>query len=210
MARLMARRLLRRLSSLIGRSKDDAVSDPRFGRGTYGRPTILDWGEGAKLKIGQFCSISAGVQIFLGGEHRPDWVTTYPFNVLRSRWAGIAGHPRTKGDVVIGSDVWLGRECVILSGVTIGDGAVVGARALVTRSVAPYEMVGGNPARRIGFRFDDETIERLLRVAWWDFDDQTIDRLVPLLLSSEVHSFLDAAENERRLQSADSAPHVSG
>lgn len=112
-----------------------------IGRGTYGSPRVLNWGEGAKLEIGAYCSIAAGVTIFLGGEHRVDWVTTYPFNVLWDCASHITGHPATKGDVTIGHDVWLGRNATILSGVAIEDGAVVGCNALVTKPVPAYGIV---------------------------------------------------------------------
>src|SRR5690606_15718598 len=130
----LVRSIKRRALILLGR--EQKLRDPRFGRGTYGTPEIHDWGEGAKLTIGNFCSIASGVEIFLGGEHRTDWVTTYPFNLLRESGKGIAGHPRSKGDVWIGSDVWLAHQSVILSGVSIGHGAVVGARAVVSKNIA--------------------------------------------------------------------------
>ena len=108
-----------------------------IGAHTYGAPLVRWWGEPANLSIGRFCSIADDVQIFLGGNHRTDWVTTYPFPVFRA-WheaRGIAGHPATRGDVHIGHDVWLGSGSVILSGVTIGHGAVIGCRAVVSRDV---------------------------------------------------------------------------
>lgn len=167
----------------------------QIGKDTYGNPRILSWGEGAILKIGSFCSIAEGVQIFLGGEHRTDWVTTYPFNVLWEAGEPIKGHPKTKGDVLIGNDVWIGAEAVILSGVRIGDGAVVGARAVVSRDVSPYTIVAGNPARAVKKRFKDETIQRLLDVRWWDWQDDRLEKALPLLLSSDIEAFLEAVES---------------
>ena len=169
----------------------------RFGRGTYAsRLKIHSWNEGSTLSIGAYCSIADGVQIYLGGEHNIDWVTTYPFSVLRKSASHIVGHPRTKGSVVIGNDVWIGKEAMILSGVKIGDGAVVGARALVTKAVQPYAIVAGNPAHEIGKRFDDRAIERLLEIKWWDWDANRIDKAIPLLLSSDIDAFLKAVEND--------------
>jgi chloramphenicol O-acetyltransferase type B len=165
-----------------------------IGRGTYGDANILTWGEGAVFKIGAFCSIAAGVKIFLGGEHRVDWVTTYPFNRLWESGEGIPGHPRTKGDVVIGNDVWIGTEAIIMSGVTIGDGAVVAARSVVTKDIEPYAIYAGNPARLIKKRFDEETIRSLREIAWWRFRDEEIERLLPLMLSTDIAAFIAEAK----------------
>lgn len=169
---------------------------PQFdiGRGTYGIPKIRSWREGPTLRIGSFCSIAAGVQIFLGGEHRPDWVTTYPFSLFWEEARHIEGHPRVKGDVVIGSDVWIGTDAMILSGVTIGDGAILGAGAVVAKSIPPYGIAVGNPAHVVRMRFDEETIDRLLTLQWWSWDDEKIKRFLPLMLSDDPHPFLDAAE----------------
>ena len=167
-----------------------------IGRGPYGKPKILEWGEGATLQIGSFCSISAGVQIFLGGEHRVDWVTTYPFNILWEEAHHITGHPKSKGDVHIGNDVWIGREAIIMSGVTIGDGAVIGARTVVTKDVPPYVIVAGNPASIIRKRFDDKIINRLLEIQWWSWEDSRIKKVLPMLLNNEIDVFLEAEKNE--------------
>jgi len=161
-----------------------------IGRHTYGDPAILTWDEGAVLKIGAFCSIAAGVKILLGGEHRTDWATTYPFNVLWESGRHIAGHPKTKGDVIIGNDVCIGIEAVILSGVNIGDGAVIGARSVVAKDVKPYAICVGNPARPVRKRFDEETIRKLLELAWWNFKDEEIEQMLPLMLHTDVRTFI--------------------
>ena len=141
-----------------------------WGRGSYGDPKVLSYGEGAHLQIGQFCSIAEGVTIFLGGEHRPDWVTTYPFNVLRRETAGhVKGHPKTKGDVKIGNDVWIGNSATIMPGIQIGDGAIIATNSVVTKNVEPYSIVGGNPAKLIRDRFDENTIRSLIKLKWWDW-----------------------------------------
>jgi len=160
---------------------------------TYGMPKILSWGEGSRLKIGRFCSISAQVIVFLGGNHRIDWVTTYPFMEFEGEWPeakDIAGHPATKGDVVIGNDVWIGWGTTIMSGVTIGDGAAIGARAVVTQDVEPYSIVGGNPAHLIRKRFDDETIRMLLEIRWWDWPLDRINDNLKILMSNNVSGML--------------------
>jgi acetyltransferase-like isoleucine patch superfamily enzyme/tetratricopeptide (TPR) repeat protein len=159
---------------------------------TYGLP-VIRWPEGARLKIGKFCSIADGVEIFLGGNHNTDWLSTYPFSALSDEWpqaAGIAGHPASKGDVTIGNDVWLGANCVIMSGVSIGDGAVVGTRSVVTKDVAPYSIVAGNPARMVKKRFSPEQISSLLALRWWDWDKEDIARSLPVLCSPHIERFL--------------------
>ena len=165
-----------------------------IGRGTYGAPEIFTWNEGATLKIGAFCSFASGVKLLLGGEHRIDWVTTYPFNVLWENARHITGHPRTKGDVIIGNDVWIGTEAIIMSGVRIGDGAVVAARAVVTKDIEPYAIYGGNPARLLKKRFDEETIQQLLELEWWNFKDEEIERLLPLMLNTDIRAFIAEAK----------------
>lgn len=173
---------------------------PRFGDKfvagafTYGMPTIRSWGEPAVLRVGKFCSIAQNVTVFLGGEHRPDWVTTYPFNALIPQMSYIPGHPRTKGDVVIGNDVWLGDGATILSGVRIGDGAVIGAKALVAKDVPPYAIVGGNPGRVLRYRFEPDVVARLLALRWWDWELSRLEAAIPLLLNDDLESFLRIAE----------------
>lgn len=172
----------------------DKINNPnwKIGDFTYGDPLVLDWGEGTKLHIGKFCSIAEDVKIFLGGNHRADWLSTYPFNKIHSfnDVAGnISGHPLSKGDVIIGNDVWIGFGALILSGVKIGNGAIIGAHALVTKDVEPYEIVGGNPAKHIKFRFSHEVIEKLNAIEWWNRDETQIRSLVKLLCSSRFENF---------------------
>jgi chloramphenicol O-acetyltransferase type B len=199
MKRPLPLRVLARLRrALAGKSEPILLKDrfPQYdiGAGSYGGLKVLEFGEGARLRIGAYCSFAEGVQIFLGGEHRPDWVTTYPFNVLRPEFSAIKGHPHTKGDVVIGSDVWIGREAMIMSGVTIGDGAVIGARAVVARDVPPYGIVVGNPAKLVRHRFEPEVVAKLLAIRWWDWPEDRIMAAIPRLLSGDVAGFASAVE----------------
>lgn len=163
-------------------------------RYTYGLEHIKvrTWGEPTDILIGSFTSIADNVQIFKGGNHNPNWVSTYPFGHLYTDvfpWHG-EGQPSTKGDVVIGSDVWLGSGCTIMSGVTVGDGAVVAANATVTKNVPPYAVVGGNPAKILKYRFTERQIEKLLENPWWELPDEKIKELVPLLCSENVDELI--------------------
>lgn len=150
---------------------------------TYGSPQALSWGEGTELKIGKFCSISSNVTIMLGGEHRPDWITTYPFNSLLPFFQDIKGHPMSKGDVIIGNDVWIGSDVKIMSGVTIEDGCVVASSALVTHNMPAYSIFGGIPAKLIRYRFSAEIIDKLLQIKWWDWSDDDVCKVIPFLQS---------------------------
>jgi tetrahydrodipicolinate N-succinyltransferase len=132
------------------------------------------------------------VFISLDGDHPTDWVTTYP---LSKKFFGVDKHgsPRGKGDVVIGNDVWIGGGVLIMGGVTIGDGAVIGARSVVTHNVNDYEIVAGNPARHIRFRFEPLLIDQLKRVKWWDWQVERVRKYAGLLESGNVKEFLDAS-----------------
>ena len=191
--------IIKKLKKISGIYSFFMNKNPRYaaysiGKFSFGYPKVRTWGENATLKIGNFCSIAPGVNIVLGGEHRVNWVTTYPFNKILHEYKYIKGHPATKGDIIIGNDVWICMNATILSGVTIGDGAVIGANSLVTKDVEPYMIVGGNPAKPIRKRFDQQTIDKLLRIKWWDWDIEKIKRKVPDLLSDQIEQFLDKNE----------------
>jgi acetyltransferase-like isoleucine patch superfamily enzyme len=176
----------------MNKNQSNLYAHYEIGDFTYGVPKVFSWDEGATLKIGRFCSIARGVEIYLGGEHRTDWVTTYPFNALFPDHSGIKGHPKTKGDVVIGNDVWIADGAIIMSGVTIGDGAVIGARSVVIKDVKPYEIVAGNPAVHIKFRFDEKVIQKLLEIKWWNWETSKIDKSVHLLQNDDINGFINA------------------
>jgi chloramphenicol O-acetyltransferase type B len=147
--------------------------------------------EGAdKLVIGSFCSIGSGAAFVMAGNqgHRNDWISTFPFFWMPEvpAFAGAENGFQPAGDTVIGNDVWIGTEAIVMPGVTIGDGAVIGTRALVTRDVEPYAIVGGNPAKIIGKRFGEADIVRLLELRWWDWSDGELKQAMPILTSGDV------------------------
>jgi acetyltransferase-like isoleucine patch superfamily enzyme len=176
------------------------LSKYSIGRFSYGCPSPLViedyYNPQAVLEIGSFCSIAENVTILLGEGHRPDWVTTYPFNILMDDFSDIKGNPISKGSVIIGNDVWIGRNAFIRDGVTIGDGAVIGAYSVVTKNVEPYTIVAGNPARPIRKRFDQETIDKLLRIKWWNWSFERIKENMPLLMSNNLKEFLEKADKQ--------------
>lgn len=146
---------------------------------------------GDKLKIGKFCSIACGSKfLFTSANHTLGSLSTYTFPIFFDEWGLDAKNIRSawdnKGDIVIGNDVWIGYEAVILSGVTIGDGAIIGTRAVVTKDVPPYTIVGGVPAKPIRRRFDDETIAELLRLRWWNWDKEKISRNISAIQSGNI------------------------
>jgi len=160
------------------------------GRFSYGMEhiTVRQWGEGATLKIGSFCSIAENLTVFLGGNHRMDWITTFPFGQSYAYGSALSdqfypGHPATKGGVLIGNDVWIAHNATIMSGVTIGDGVVIAANAHVVKDVADYEVVGGNPAKHIKFRFEKDIRDLLLRLRWWDLPLDKIKGIAHILSS---------------------------
>lgn len=146
---------------------------------------------GDRLAIGKFCSIACGARFLMNSaNHAMGSLSTYPFPLFFQEWglekARVAEAWDNKGDIVAGSDVWIGYEAVILAGVTIGDGAVIGARAVVTKDVPPYTIVGGVPARAIRRRFPEETVEELLRLKWWDWPPERIAQNIPAIQAGRV------------------------
>lgn len=149
---------------------------------------LYDW-NGDRLIIGKFCQIAAGVEFVMNGaNHQMNAVTTFPFYTLEG-WDMSPPEKHDlplKGDTVIGSDVWVGQNAVILPGVHIGDGAIIGADSVVGSDIAPYTVVVGNPARPLHKRFDDELIALLLDFKWWDRPIDEINSLIPLLTCSDL------------------------
>lgn len=151
------------------------MSHVEWNKGTYGAEKIqvFQWNEGAKCKIGKYCSIADNVKVFLGGDHMVNWVTTHPFTYKST----------TKGDINIGNDVWISHGVTIMSGVTIGDGAIVAANSHVVKDVEPYTIVGGNPAKYIRHRFEGRIQDLLMELKWWDLPDNIIKSIIPILCS---------------------------
>lgn len=155
-------------------------------RYTYdiGDAEILTYGAGTTMHIGRYCSLAMGITFVMGGNHRHDWMTTYPFGHKYTEHLGgegIVGHPASKGDIVIGNDVWIAHGAKIMSGVKIADGAVIATNALIIKDVKPYEIVGGNPQRHIGFRFEPEIIALLLELSWWTLPVEFVREIAPAL-----------------------------
>lgn len=176
---------------------NDFVHDPRdFERSNvlYHYPV-----NGDRLKIGKFCSIACGAKfLFTSGNHSLRSLSTYTFPIFFEEWGldakDICSAWDNKGDIVIGNDVWIGYDALILSGVTVGDGAIIGSRAVVTKDVPPYTIVGGVPAKPIRRRFDGAVIERLEKLRWWDWDIEIIRRSIPAIQSGDIAALERMAE----------------
>lgn len=135
------------------------------------------------MVIGKFCAIAAETKFIMTGDHKLDAISTYPFPIFQKGWEtvyDVANLP-VRGDIIIGNDVWLGYDSLIKNGVTIGDGSIIAARAVVVKDVPPYAVVAGNPGKVVKLRFDEATIQRLLNIAWWNWDIQKINNNLPLI-----------------------------
>ncbi|MCI8543105.1 MAG: CatB-related O-acetyltransferase [Lachnospiraceae bacterium] len=168
---------------------NDFVNDPRdFEKNNvlYRYPI-----NGDKLKVGKFCSIACGAKfLFTSANHTMHSISTYPFPIFFEEWGldvtNITSAWDNKGDIVIGNDVWIGYEAIVLSGVTIGDGAIIGTRAVVTKDVPPYTIVGGIPAKPIRKRFSDEVISKLLELQWWNWPENRIKENIDVIQSGRI------------------------
>ena len=143
-----------------------------------------------KLVIGSFCSIGSGAAFIMAGNqgHRSDWISTFPFYWMPEidAFGGARNGFEPAGDTVIGNDVWIGTEAIVMPGVKIGHGAVIGTRALVTKDVEPYAIVGGNPSKTLRMRFVEADIARLLELRWWDWSDDELKSAMPLLTDGDI------------------------
>ncbi len=170
----------------------DFLNDPR----DFEKNCVLyhyPYANNDRLKIGKFCSIAAGAKfIFNAANHTLNSLSNYPFPVLNAEW-NVPDMKTTDawdnhGGITVGNDVWIGFEALILAGVTIGDGAIIGSRAVVTKDVPPYTIVGGVPAKIIRKRFDDATISELQKLEWWNWPDERIQRAIPAVQSGDLEA----------------------
>lgn len=169
-----------------------------WGRYTYGYDQIQMIDHNGDLHIGSFCSIGPNLKALLLAGHRIDWATTYPFGrVFKDKFNEFDGEGGEiiKGDIRIGNDVWIGRDVSIMGGINVGDGAVIAANSHVVNDVKPYTVVGGNPAKLLYYRFDQETIQKLLELKWWNFDDEMINKISPLLCSNNFTDLFEMCKN---------------
>ena len=144
---------------------------------------------GDKLIIGKFCQIASGVRFIMNGaNHAMGGISTYPFEVFGKSWNNTPSNDLNKGDTVIGNDVWIGNSATIMPGIKIGHGAIIGTNTLVTKDVAPYTLVGGNPGKLIRNRFDQQTIDFLLELAWWDWPIERITKHVKDIASGNLET----------------------
>jgi acetyltransferase-like isoleucine patch superfamily enzyme len=170
-----------------------------MGTMSYYAPHVVTYpGVTGRVIIGNFASIAADADFHLGGLRRTERVSQHPLRAeLALPGAAADGLTYGHGDIVVGSDTWVTTGCAVMSGVTIGDGAVVGTKAVVTQDVRPYAIVVGNPAREVGRRFGDEQIDALLRIRWWDWPVDDVKRHVALLCGPDVDAFIERFDPAR-------------
>jgi virginiamycin A acetyltransferase len=170
---------------------DDPEDSENFERNVlYHFPFIGD-----KLIIGKFCALARGIEFIMNGaNHKLDGFSTYPFQIFGNGWEKVTpqtGELPYKGDTTIGNDVWIGYEAVMMPGVQVGDGAIIAAKSVVVGDVLPYTIVGGNPAKRIRQRFEDDAIQALLEVAWWNWDIEKITRNLKQIVAADLEALMN-------------------
>jgi virginiamycin A acetyltransferase len=165
---------------------DDPEDSENFERNVlYHFPFIGD-----RLIIGKFCALARGIKFIMNGaNHKLDGFSTYPFQIFGNGWEKVTpqiGELPYKGDTVIGNDVWIGYETVVMPGVQVGNGAIIAAKSVVVSDILPYTIVGGNPAKLIRQRFDDNVIQALIEVAWWNWEIEKITRNLEKIVASDI------------------------
>ncbi len=170
---------------------------PTIGKYTYNItefiPEIYFEDADHQCTIGKFCSIGARLKIYCGGDHRMDWISTYPFQIVIDNQK-MEGHPASKGGVVIGNDVWIGNDVSIMSGSVIGDGCCIGAESVLRGKFAPYTVIAGNPAKSYKSRFSIGTVQKLQKLAWWEWELDDVRKILPELQSSNWHLLFQKAK----------------
>lgn len=179
----------------------------KFGISSYGRPEVYYWDTDTSVIVGNYCSIARGVRFILGGEHGVNYTSTFPFTEfleknrnenhspeiqIQESFNQLPKHPLSKGDIIIGNDVWIGFGATVLSGVRVGNGAIIGAGAVVSSNVPDYAIVAGNPARIIRYRFGEEEISKLNQIQWWNWPETKVWDHFRLLMSEPANFFLAA------------------
>jgi virginiamycin A acetyltransferase len=170
---------------LFWRSKKYITS---WGEGTYGLPSIVSFDKKSTVSVGKYVSIASRVTFLLGANHKSGMVTTYPIDRINS--SKTTEDANERGNIEIGNDVWIGYGVTIIGDVKIGDGAIIGAEALVVDDVPPYAVVGGVSAKVLKYRFDDEQIRKLQAIKWWDWDRETIQERESDIYSKDVAFFI--------------------
>lgn len=196
-------------SPFVGKSLKEQVTNPNIivGKHSYysgyyhnhsfddcARYLLADRNDIDKLIIGNYCSIGSGAVFMMAGNqgHKNNWISTFPFFYQDdNKFVDAQDGFERLGDTIIGNDVWIGSEAMILGGVTVGDGAIIASRAVVTKNVAPYSIVGSNPAKHIRYRFSECEIDQLLAMKWWDWSDEKIKEAMHLLCSSDIQGLYD-------------------
>lgn len=147
-----------------------------------------------KLVFGKFCAIAAETRFIMTGDHKLDGFSTFPFPIFQNGWEGVYSivDLPTKGDIIVGNDVWFGYDSLIKGGVTIGDGAIIASRAVVVKDVPAYSIVAGNPAKVVKMRFDEKIIERLLKISWWDWPVEKINQNLSLISGADIDKLEEA------------------
>jgi virginiamycin A acetyltransferase len=170
-------------------------------RGTYfdRNVNIVTWSDEYKIILGKYNSIGRDCNFFLHANHRPDWVTTTsqlwgPVTPEIAQMHMEMGHPSCKGDIIIENDVWVGAKSTIMSGVRIGNGAIVAATSTVTKDVPPYTIVAGNPAKIVKYRFTEDQIKSLLKISWWNWEEYIIKDNAKLMWSDNIDEFIKKHE----------------
>ncbi|MHB1987441.1 MAG: CatB-related O-acetyltransferase [Acidimicrobiales bacterium] len=189
------RALLRGISYVHGRLEGarDLTPHLEMSEHSYGPSSIQSFGDpNSRLIVGKYTSISDTADFLLSGNHHLEWISTYPFRIKYGlSGAYTDGQPFSKGDIVVGNDVWIGWRAIILSGVTIGDGAVIAAGTVVTKDVVPYSIVSGNPGAPLSHRrFNDRTCDALLRISWWNWNHPKVLAHVDQLSTTDVANFV--------------------